>query len=99
MNRHQARILLREPRKHLRDMRFEVTGPTRLVPNNNIMARDAVLAGLCIALPPRVQAAFFLARGELVQVLRERTGSGNVIGTTYYGFAKGKVPFYGRVRQ
>jgi DNA-binding transcriptional LysR family regulator len=68
MNRHQPRILVREPPKHLRDMRFEVTGSTRLVPDNNVMARDAV-AGVGIALLPRGQAAPFVVRGSLPRVV------------------------------
>jgi DNA-binding transcriptional LysR family regulator len=49
--------------------RFDVSGPARLVLNNNIMASEAAAAGLGIALLPRFQAAPFVTRKQLVEVL------------------------------
>src|ERR1700693_2180271 len=78
MSRYQARILLRELPPHLRDMRFEFTGPALLVPANNIIARDPAFAGVGIALLPRVEAAPCLARGKLVEILKGWTRVGTI---------------------
>jgi len=49
---------------------FDVTAPPRVALDNNIMARDATLAGLGIALLPQFQATHLVHSGRLVEVLK-----------------------------
>jgi LysR family transcriptional regulator for bpeEF and oprC len=49
--------------------RAEVSGPARLLVNNNMAARDAAVAGLGVALLPLFQAEPKVREGELVEVL------------------------------
>jgi LysR family transcriptional regulator, regulator for bpeEF and oprC len=53
---------------------FEVNVPPRLVLDNNIVARDATVAGFGIALLPRFLVAPFVRDGRLVEVLRGWSG-------------------------
>jgi hypothetical protein len=79
----QARILLRELPQRLRDMRFEVTGPVRLLPDDNIMARDAAFAGVGIALLPRVQARRIRAERAFQQLKQGRARSAGLLATIH----------------
>jgi LysR family transcriptional regulator, regulator for bpeEF and oprC len=54
--------------------RVEVNAPPRLVLDNNIVARDATIAGHGVALLPRFLAAPFVRDGQLVEVLRGWSG-------------------------
>ena len=48
--------------------------PPRLILDNNIVARDATVSELGIALLPRFLAAKFVRDGQLVEVLRGWSG-------------------------
>jgi LysR family transcriptional regulator, regulator for bpeEF and oprC len=50
--------------------RFDANMPPRLVLDNNMVARDATVAGLGIALLPRFMATHYARGGQLVEVLR-----------------------------
>ena len=54
--------------------RFNSSVPPRLVVDNNIVARDATVAGLGIALLPRFLAAPYVRDGLLVEILRGWAG-------------------------
>jgi LysR family transcriptional regulator for bpeEF and oprC len=54
--------------------RFDVNVPPRLVLDNNIVARDATVAGFGVALLPRFLAAPFVREGQLVEILRGWSG-------------------------